>query len=54
MAFDPAITHDAGMIENCVREIIRVMANPTIVDGCRVRGSGRLIWCVNTGSSVVA
>ncbi len=53
MAGDPAITHDAGMIENCVREIIRVMAKPTIVDGCRVRGSGRLIGSINTIATVV-
>ncbi len=53
MTGDPAIVHDAGMIEDCVSETIRVMANPTIFGGCRVRGGGRLIGSINATATVV-
>ena len=53
MTGDPATAHDASMIEDCVREIIRVMANPAIFGGCRVRGGGRLIGSINTIATVV-
>jgi hypothetical protein len=48
-----AIVHDASMIEDGVREIIRVMANPAIFGGCRVRGGGRLVRRINTTTTVV-
>ena len=50
-----AIAHDASMIEDCVRESIRVVANPAILGGYRVRGSGsgRLIGSINTIATVV-
>ena len=53
MTGEPAIAHDAGMIENCVSETIRVMTKPTIFGGCRVRGSGRLVGSINTIAAVV-
>lgn len=50
-----AIIHDAGMIDECAGETIRVMAHSTIGAGCRVSGNGgRLAARINTVVVIMA
>ena len=47
------IVHDVGVIEDCVRETLSVMAQSAIVGGIRVGGRGRLTDRINTIIRVV-